>query len=432
MASPVVTPPAYDASAQITALGAALAGVEPAPPAPAPEVAPVAPGNAGVTDPVAPPEQLASPAPVPDQPGTAGSTPQEPQALSLENLSPEAKRALEMAGGSVDKALAKHISDNNRLAEIGKAAKAGDWTRVAALVGQESAPVAGVAPVPVVEPPKAPEPPAVTLNPAEIEQYVAQQLPDVLGRDQVRSALITQFNTEIQPQLAAAAAAVPRLEQEIQIARMRLEIPEIAADAYRSSELRTEIREKSSDLRNAKEDKRYFENEKVRLDREFRARESELADAVRNHITTQKTAEQRRLSQAQSVEHAAQELQSAWEPTLAAACRTHNIPDQLVESFKERMKDRALASLESGKALNVAALPQFIGEGAAKFMTDLDTAHRVKSGVYATQAAQRAAQPAPPPVRPSSDPNRKPPSDRLEAVTMQSRDNLAHLLRGGV
>lgn len=313
-----------------------------------------------------------------------------PTALSVDALAPEARRFLEMRGWKagdpltneiVSKALTDGLQYNNRLAELSK----------------PQAPPAEVAPV-------APPPP----DPQQVENYVRQQL----DRD-VEAIQYVQTFHQHDAQIKAIDAEVPALEKQLQIAKLRSEIPEIKADQYAFQGLRDEIRTLTEDIRDRRYQRREAEAEKARVNGLYTSKADQIRQGVSQHLSNQQAEALKAKTFTQSVQSHRDALSTAWQPTLDQVLRDNGIPADQKSDFETIAKREALANLETG--LPVENLHGFLDKVAKDELARMDRYHRLRSGQYAQQANARVANATPgpvgaaavgarPPTRPSTDP----------------------------
>jgi hypothetical protein len=371
MASPI---PAADVDASVLdAAGARLAAALSGAPAPVP-VAPVVPAVAA--PPGSPP---AEPQPAP--------TPTNAFTLDLSSLPPDAAKMLEIAGGDPIKALQLGLQYNNRLGSKGQAQSQPQppppAEAVPAPATPEPAPVQA-APQPDAEP----EPPPETLADP---QAVVENLKVRLDSDPSVQPLVDswQANETRLRELgdpAANTGLFGQIHDQIRTAELRLKIPEVQNDPLLRTEIAEEIKQARAELITARTEAMTLRAEQ----RELTARYNQAAEEHRRLIATD-------LGRRVAAQRYAQRITQAWPTAVDRAIADTGIPKELRSNFAKRAHDTFMLAINRGQSIGAHELAPFLNALGKEMAQELDTAHRIRSGEYGRQAAQRTAAFAAPP-----------------------------------
>lgn len=323
--------------------------------APAPAVTETAP---------APAPQVESPSPaVAAQPdSTEGRPPSEqpaPIQINPNDLSPEAKRFLEMKGGDINRALADALEYNNRL---GKNAE------------------------PAAPPPLAPEPPVV-LDAGAIEQRVEQ----FLAKDQ-ESVSIVNFYRANTAQLIDIAAREKAVSAELVDHISWLKLPEVQAEPYRKAELEGRVHQLKAEAQLIRLERGNLDREKRELEMAYDGRAENYRTRLVQHERQREEQARTQAARDESIRDHAKTLASTWPVALDQIAKDKHLTSKQVARFEKRAQDAALARLDSGLG-PIEDVRGFLEAEATAYVEDMVEYHREQSAQYATQTAQRAAQP---------------------------------------
>jgi len=302
-----------------------------------------------------------------------------------------------MEGGDVNRALARALGMNNRLAELTRTAPGAPAAPAGQPTGTAAAPATPAAPeVPPLDAP-------VELDPKVVEETVAR----LVDEDPDLAKLAKQYDTaEDRIRTIAGedgqSGKLAEISREIDRLEYRLTLPD--TDEFAKDPIRQEIRDKKFSLQELKAEKRDL----VADQKDWQGRYKERAGAYRQRVTSaltqQAQAERQRAARDQSITRHTEALKTEWAPAVARAAQRHHIPDTLVDRLNRSARTQALANLEQG--ITVDEIDAFMDDVAKDLIADLDTFHREQSAIHARDALARQAQSAPtaPAVAPTPEP----------------------------
>lgn len=366
---------------------------EPAAPPPAePPAAPAAPP----AEPPAPPASGGGPAPTP--PATPEPEPAPPAAAptALDLQDPAARRFLEMAGGDPERALAKALRDNNRLAQLYKEhpelfrpGGPADPNAQRAYLDQEA-----IFEEPQSEAPSSFEPPQLdeAAVMAEVDQRVNQD-PRAVG-------MIHEYATN-QQRIGGIAQQKAEIQNQILYRRMKLEDPAFSADELSRPQIESEIFHHEQRLGLLEQQESRLELKNERLAQQFDAYRGQLYQGISQQMYEQ--AREEAYSQYEKTVESAeyQRAMKEWPAAISRCIADNKIPLEQVEDFK---RDAAMAFQVAMADPNY--VPQdmyaFLAPISKQIVERLDRYHRVRAGQYATLANARAATPSPPTAPPGA------------------------------
>jgi hypothetical protein len=290
-----------------------------------------------------------------------------------------------MTGGDVNKALAKALRDNNRLAELYRASP--ELFRTGAPADPNQAPSLERQ---LFEEPSFVTPPEIVYDPAAIQN-------EVNGRvyaDPQATQLIRDFMAE-QQQLQGLQGQVEKLQHEQAYLEMKLNDPDFGPDDLRRGEIEgklSRIQQQQGVLEG-----RVFriETKTERLDQAFRQRRAMIQDAVEGEFYRQ-AEEQAYTETARKVEgDEYARVMAEWPAALSRCVTENNIPQELLGDFRADAIREFQAALADPNTV-ISDLYAFLAPRAKQIAARLDRYHRVQAGRYASGAAVRAATPSPP------------------------------------
>jgi hypothetical protein len=400
-------------AAATAALAAGMSGT-PAPaetaPAPAPTPTPSAPTQQ--TTPV--PEPAGTPAP----PAPAAAAPVAPSATPAppaipELTDPAARRYLDMNGGNVEKALAKAIHDNNRLGAIYR--EHPEYFRPGAVADPtKTLPPPDQlfeAPSPVT-----PAPPPIVVDEAAIQAQIEQ----AVFQDPEATSLVRSYMANQQQLQSMAGERHKHEERSTYIDRLLADTTMLPPDDLRRGELQNEQArlEQKVMLLEARESRLQMNNE--RLSSMFDGRKTIISDYF-SQQARQRAEEEATTAHERNVEEAEyRRVQVEWPSALERCIRDNNIPPEQVEDFKADAS-RAFQAAMVDPTKTIPDMYAFLAPVAKQIVERLDRYHRVRSGQYATSAAQRAATPSPVTGPGTPVPSTAPPVSPEEAMSQASR-----------
>jgi hypothetical protein len=337
-----------------------------------------------------------------------------------------------MYGGDVNKALAKALADNNRLAALSKAhpdlfkqavTEPGSVpisepaTAAPAVVPEVKAPEP-TKPVPV-------EPPAPSVPPVQVDpQQIAQEVHEAVFSDATARRYIEQFAVNDR----TINERVTELQQHagrVQYLTQKLSDPDLAADEIRKADIKDEIRTEKLELNGSRQEILFLQQQNQMLDSGFRQYRQQIHDSVSSRFH-QQANEVAQAAQLQQVEQESfTELATAWPAAIARVATAHNMPPDVLADFKREAKLFVQAKLgnDSGFVVDAASLDTILAPLAKEGMDRLDRYHRQRSAEYAAQAAQRANAPAPQAMIPTAPaPTATPPTDPDAIMDSVRRD----------
>lgn len=410
-------------------------------PAPAPAVAPVAPAPAAPAAPAAPVPATTA----------AGSPPASPQpgpiTIDPNNLNDAARRALEMEGGDVERALQRYLEFNNRLAQDARAARPTttptDGAPAPAPQPGTPAPVpatAAPAPAPASTPAPAPAPPAAHVD---ADQEIKDQVLALVRQDPECVRLGTRFREDSEKITGlfneqAGTGKIPELETKVKTNELRLTLPEVQNNEILQEEINTELRTLRSDLLHANLELERLTLRKERTQRDYTERKQGYRTRVEGTINARAENQRRQAESAARIENEAQALTAVWPHALTVVATKHNIPETLIPALDARAQTIAYASLEQGLYVdNVAA---FLDGVAAEMVTEAEAFHRelvaaagstvlTRTQVMGTGAITPPG--APPSAPPASSPSSTPAAagDPLTTMYDEKRRLLSTMFR---
>ncbi len=364
MASPVpaATGPAATAEAPFnpsTGVELLRAAVEATPsesPSPEPEAPAVAPEQAVES----PSTQQTSPATTPEQ-------------------SPEANWLLEKFNGDVNAASKWAVETNNRASQQAAALKA-----------------AGIDPQTLQPITPEPEPVPQTQPSVQIDdKAINDHAKHYLGQDN-EAKRIAQTYGQNEIRIEQIATQSQTIERELTKAILLSELPDVANDAFRRSEVTDKIRELKLQLSDLKTEKRDLAQDQKGLAQQHR----EIADwyrgQVKDYLTKQETARQDEVRYKNETTYYQQQFAQAWPNALDKAITDHKIPSELHDDFKRFAKSEARAFVNGdGNPGYIEDVGAFVANVGKDFAALTDKSHRIRSAHYGALATQRATVPGP-------------------------------------
>jgi len=361
MASPAV--PALDGgAAAVSALsGDALARLaqEATTPTPEPATAPVEPSQEASPegDQVVPPSPET---PESERPSSEGKP-------AFDVTDPAARRFIEMHGGNPSdpatwtKVLAKAMEYNNRLAELSRE--------------QETTPV-----------------PQVEVDAQQIEGYVERLVTrdaECIQLSKTALAANEKINQLRNPQ---AQDSIPYLERQLEIAKLRLEIPEIKNDSFLAEELKSFVRMTQLDIRDKKAEIRELQAEGRDAFEAFKVRKNDFEAGITERLRQKLGAEREQAQYNADYEQARTESPELFQTAFDKAVKRHNVDDISRTDAREWLKAQAYLHTATS---DIEDWEAFVDERMPKFLDMVDRNHRAKSAQHAKAAHERAAQPGP-------------------------------------
>lgn len=329
-------------------------------PAATPEAAPAG-TNVQVAAPVTPP------APEGIKPeGTSTSLPEDPAV----------KKALGIYGDDPVAAAKGFLETNTRNAQMAAVLKQlGYDTKTLQPLPQEARPQ-------VEQPPQAP----VDLDETTINASISQ----LLNNDPNYSQLVTAYEANY-TRLGQIGGESKALDDKIARANFALSIPEIKADTFKVDEYARELAQARSEKLQLSLEASILEGKQERLNGHARARSEAARTAVVQHYTQQANTQREEVQLATAQLEARAELATSWPLAVDRAIKDHNIPQDLVEDFKEETKLAGRAFLAQENSGPISDVYGFVGARAKTLMDRYDRYHRSKSAEYGQQAATRTA-----------------------------------------
>lgn len=333
--------------------------------------APTPPVEATPSVPVPPVETVAAPAPT---------------TIDTSTLTPEAKRFLDMHGGDPNKALAKALADNNRLAELHRSGQPTVPAAAPAAPVQATPPVAPVAPPTVAA--QAPPPvelPPVVIDPAELQPIVKQ----AVARDQVCLQLDQTYTSNL-TRLNAIQSEAQTHNTDIQKATWELTLPHVQGDPMAQADIQVRIRESRSNLLLLQQEKFVIETENARTATQWQARRDQYERQAYANLSEQRESERQTQYHAAQTTQAEQALEAEWPLAINASMQTHGIPAEELADFKEHCRMYAIGHLDLGM-LDRVEVREFINERAVAYAASIVRHHRLEAAKYGQMATTRAA-----------------------------------------
>lgn len=391
--------PATGLAEASAALGKALSGkpASPAAPTPPPEGQPQAPEPTEPQYPVPEPTPPAEPEPPAAEPGGEPPTPPAPAPSEpeppageegpLDITDPAARRYLEMHGGDPNKALAKALRDNNRLAALYRE------TPEAFQEGGPADPSQDLeldAPAELFEEPQ-PLPPDFDyeLDPGAIQAEVNNRVyQDVEATNLIRSFMGNQ------QQLEQFQQEIANLQGQVDYETRKMNDPELAPDDLRKGEIESRVFRLQTQLGLAEQRASRLMTENQQLDATFRERRGLIQQQVEGEFGEE--AQEEVLTQYEQHVEADEfrKVSIEWPAALERCIQEQNIPPELHEDF-EADAVREFQAAMSDPEMVIEDMYGFLAPRAQAIKQRLDRYHRVQSGQYARAAQQRAATPSP-------------------------------------
>jgi hypothetical protein len=308
--------------------------------------------------------------------------------LSPETIAdPAARRYLEMTGGDVNKALAKALRDNNRLAEL---------YRVSPELFRTGGPADPKQPPPPadrLELFEEPPPVAPPVEPVIDEAAIQVEVNSRVYADPQSTSLIREFMAD-QQQLNGIRGRVDVLTREAGYLEQKLKDPDFGPDDLRRPEVENKlfrIQQEQGVLEG-----RIFrlESKGDRLDQQFRQRRAMIEQGVASEYYRQ-AEEQAYTATAHQVETSEyQRVMAEWPAALNRVVSENGIPQELLADFKADAIREFQAALSDPNTV-IDDLYSFLAPRAKRIVERMDRYHRIQAGRYATGAAVRAATPSP-------------------------------------
>ena len=368
-----------------------------------------------------------------------------------------------MNGGDPDRALAKAIQDNNRLASFYRAhpelfAPGGPLDPKAppqippdqAVLFTDPNSPATPTPTPGTSPATTPIPPAGTAAarpgsaipgvdpeaaasptppPVEIDWAEVRTATDsYVQQDETCKNLVgawTQNHLTVQQE----QQSIDALTHDVSYLETIIKDESLSLSEVDKQDRIATLREKKSDLALLRQDVMLRRQEMRAQDVEFRGIRKQIQDSI---ASSRQQALQQQAQEAESSAYQAQafqELSAQWEPALYRAAQSASIPPAMFERFKDVAKREAQARHAADETYYIDNVDTFVSEVARQFVGDMDAYHRAQSATYAALAAQRASAPSPtlPPGTPAP-----PPAPVRDLSPEEITDRLSSELRSGL
>ena len=386
--NPLAPPPAPELKdVQQAGRSALSAALDPNAAVPAPPAPPEAPPPEPVA---APPEPAPEPAPPAPQPAPEVPPPAEEVApvptFDPASFSEEALSSLRQEGWQdgqpitqevVNKVAERRLEFNNRLGKRGDAPQATE---------PEPAPV---------EPAEEVPPPTVALSEEQIDQHVRE----AVQQDAQAQSWVQDFNAN-RTEINEKTVQSEKVDRDIAIAEMRLDIPEIKNDetGISAAEIKETIRDLKAQRSELKADIREKKVENQDLDSQFITR----TDQYRTHVRSQ-------VEQQAQVNAFQAQASVEWDAALAIVSTRHSLSPEDREELSERARDAGIAILDRGRG-EIPNLEAHLERYATRLKATQERHHRQQSATYAAtkatgvQPPASAAAPAAPGIAPAQAP----------------------------
>ncbi len=455
---PVTTPSMTEAlqgaekslAAGLRALSGASAGNPPAADVPVPEPSPV--GGPAASAPTS-----SAPASVPAPSTPPAATPPAPASVT----DPAALRFLEMHKGDLTAALKAGIDYNNRLSAYARAHpeefKPGGAAdpKAPPVPLDQSTPFKAPETTPSTTPPTTPTSttaettlPERTVAPVEAQPVpetseaapeiqldwnkISEEVGERTRMDAACTSLVQQWVQRDQRRGELEKEIVGN-QQQLAYLNAKLQDPSLSLSEVDQADIKDSIRSLRFELNTSKQERMILLTEQQQLDQQFKSRRNEISDETASRYRSE--AQEQVFSQElkETEERALSEMQRAWPAGLERVAKTHAIPTDFMDDFREEAKVAVQArwAVDPNFTFDASNLDSFLSPVAQRFMQRMDKYHRGQSAIYAQQAAQRASSPSPT-LPPGVPPPQPPPSRPLtpEEIMVNARGEYAQRLRG--
>lgn len=349
-------------------LAAAMSGKQaesPSPATPPPEAPPAA-------APPAPEPPPASPAPTPSaEPGAPGPS-VEPAAPTVND--PAAQAFLDRFGGDWNKALAKALEYDGRLAALYKQ----DPERFRGVLGGKDTPS---------------EPLSIEPQPVDPQQVQHETNSRVFATPQLKGLIeawtenAKRATNEIQPD-------VSRLEGEISYLTQKMNDADFAPDDVRKADIRAEILARRQELGIARQELSNLSFQNERLDAQFRQARAQVEAQVIGEFEAQAEEETLRLYEQQWETEAYSDLATRWPQAVQRVIQEKNISADLAEDFRLGAKQAAQAAMADPN-FTIDDPYMFVTNFGKSYAERMDRIHRAQAQQYGQLAQRRALTPSP-------------------------------------
>lgn len=407
--------------AQATQAYAKAKSGEPASPAePTPEAVP----------PEITPEPPPEPTPAPPEPGgeppaPPAAAPPEPEPPATESPSditdPAARRFLEMHGGDPNKAYAKAMEYNNRLAALAKEHPE---------LFQPGAP-ADPRQVPEFDEPvlfEEPQPETPTLDYEVDQTAIRDTVQAKVFEDPHAVSFIQQFQANEQQRLAKDTEKT-QLQRRINYLEDKSKDPDLAPDDLRRGEISTELDRLENKLSRIENEIYRIDSQNFQLNQQYVARREQIYEEIATQAD--QTAQEEAFTKYEQAleEQEFRKTMVEWPSALDRVIKENEIPQELVEDFKADARREFQAAMADPEMV-IEDMYAFLAPKGKDIKARLDRYHRVQSGRYATQVQTRAQTPSPPTTPGTPAPPPAPEETDLDAIMADRRRVWKQATRG--
>ena len=295
-----------------------------------------------------------------------------------------------MNQGDYDRALAKALHDNNRLAQIYR--EHPELFQPGGVADPRREGVSEPTQLFEVPQPETPslEPPEVAVDPNVIQAHVNQ----AVYQDAESTSLMRGF-WDNKTQLDQLATERTKLQTDIAYRQQKLSDPDWSPDDLRRPQVQSEIAQLQQQLymNESREDRLQMAQE--RLNARFEQRKALIQQAITNDLTQRATDEAYTAYERTLEDYEFQRTQVEWPMAINRCIQDSKIPAELVADFKRDAAREFQAAMAADPNLVIRDMYQFLAPVAKQLVATYDKYHRLRSGQYAAGAAARAATPSP-------------------------------------
>lgn len=289
---------------------------------------------------------------------------------------PAVKKALGIYGDDPVAAAKGFLETNTRNAQMASVLKQlGYDPKTLQPLPQEARPV-------VEQTPPAP----VAVDEATVQASISQ----LLNQDADYNKLVESYISN-DTRLSQLGKETQELEARIAQANLALSIPEIKADSFKVDEYKAVLNAARAEALQLKLEASILEGKQERLNSQASARAGAARTVVTQHYTQQAQTQQEQAELATARVSARAEMATSFPLAIDRAMKQHNIPQDLLEDFKEEARLAGRAYLADDKNDEIKDVFGFVNERAQVFMDRMDRYHRTKSAVYGAAAQARTA-----------------------------------------